>query len=158
MLYSEKIKNSKRHAESKHLDLTFIDRITPPKAFCWNNVKKLEKKCVNRTIMPPPSALMGPYKQCPLWSYGTGNGGEFSSDEMREITSILNIQLCTTAGERPFQNGLCERVHAITDMMLVRLILRHNCLGHTWLEIPCTCGMVTVVTSSSLEKIPTCKT
>ena len=40
---------------------------------------------------------------------------------MREITSILNIQLCTTAGESPFQNGLCERVHAITDMMLVKL-------------------------------------
>ena len=39
----------------------------------------------------------------------TDNGGEFSSDEMREITSVLNIQLCTTAGESPFQNGLCER-------------------------------------------------
>ena len=51
----------------------------------------------------------------------TDNGGEFSSDEMRENTSILNIQLCTTAGESPFQNGLCERVHAITDMMLVKL-------------------------------------
>ena len=51
----------------------------------------------------------------------TDNGGEFNSDEMREITSILNIQLCTTAGESPLQNGLCERVHAITDMMLVKL-------------------------------------
>ena len=51
----------------------------------------------------------------------TDNGGEFSSDEMREITSILNVQLCTTSGESPFQNGLCERVHAITDMMLVKL-------------------------------------
>lgn len=40
---------------------------------------------------------------------------------MREITSILNVQLCTTSGESPFQNGLCERVHAITDMMLVKL-------------------------------------
>ena len=51
----------------------------------------------------------------------TDNSGEFNSDEMREITSILNVQLCTTAGESPFQNGLCERVHAITDMMLVKL-------------------------------------
>ena len=51
----------------------------------------------------------------------TDNGGEFSSDEMRETTSILNIQLCTTAGESPFQNGLCERVQAITDMMLTIL-------------------------------------
>ena len=50
----------------------------------------------------------------------TDNGGEFNSDEMTEITSILNVQLCTTAGESPFQNRLCERVHAITDMMLVK--------------------------------------
>lgn len=41
------------------------------------------------------------------------NGGEFSSDEMREIASILNIRLCTTAGMSPYQNGLCERVHAV---------------------------------------------
>ena len=51
----------------------------------------------------------------------TDNDGELSSDEMREITSILNIQLCTTAGESSFQNGLCKRVHAITDIMLVKL-------------------------------------
>ena len=51
----------------------------------------------------------------------TDNGGEFSSHEIREITSILNIQLYTKAGESPFQNGLCERVHAITDMVPVKL-------------------------------------
>ena len=51
----------------------------------------------------------------------TDNGGEFSSDEMREVASILNVKVCTSAGESPFQNGLCERVHAVTDMMLVKL-------------------------------------
>ena len=51
----------------------------------------------------------------------TDNGGEFNSDEMREVESILNIQVCTTAGESPSQNGLCERVHAVTDMMLTKL-------------------------------------
>lgn len=40
---------------------------------------------------------------------------------MREVESILNIQICTTAAESPFQNGLCERVHAVTDMMLTKL-------------------------------------
>ena len=50
----------------------------------------------------------------------TDNSAEFNSDETREITSILNIQRCTTAGESPFQNRLCERVHDITDMMLVK--------------------------------------
>ena len=51
----------------------------------------------------------------------TDNGGEFNSDEIRVITSVLSVQLCTTSGESPIQNGLCERVHAITDMMLVKL-------------------------------------
>ena len=36
------------------------------------------------------------------------NGGEFSSDETREVTSVLNVEVCTTAAESPFQNGLCE--------------------------------------------------
>ena len=51
----------------------------------------------------------------------TDNGGEFTSDEMREVMSILNVRTCTTAGMSPFQNGLCERVHAITDGMLTKL-------------------------------------
>ncbi|XP_053390667.1 uncharacterized protein LOC128553511 [Mercenaria mercenaria] len=56
-----------------------------------------------------------------MGSLMTDNGGEFNSDEVREITSILNIRVCTTSAESPFQNGLCERVHAITDMMLTKL-------------------------------------
>ena len=51
----------------------------------------------------------------------TDNGVEFSSEEMREIASIFNIRLCTTAGMSLLQNGLCERVHAVTDMMLIKL-------------------------------------
>ena len=56
----------------------------------------------------------------------TDNGGEFNSDEIREVESILNIQVCTIAGEKPFQNGLCERVHAVTDMMLTKLEYEQN--------------------------------
>ena len=51
----------------------------------------------------------------------TDDGGEFSPDEMREVMSILNVRVITTAAESPFQNGLCERVHAVTDMMLLKL-------------------------------------
>ncbi|KAL5007820.1 hypothetical protein ScPMuIL_016626 [Solemya velum] len=51
----------------------------------------------------------------------TDNGREINSDEMREVASILNIRVCTTAGMSPFQNGLCKRVHAVTDRMLVKL-------------------------------------
>ena len=49
------------------------------------------------------------------------NGGEFNADEIREVASILNVELCTTAAESPFQNGLCERIHAVTDSMLLKL-------------------------------------
>ena len=38
----------------------------------------------------------------------TDNGGEFSSDEMYQVMSILNVRVITTAAESPFQNGLCE--------------------------------------------------
>lgn len=56
-----------------------------------------------------------------MGSIMTDNGGEFSSDEMREVMSVLNVRVITTAAESPFQNGLCERVHAVTDMMLLKL-------------------------------------
>ena len=51
----------------------------------------------------------------------TDNGGEFTSEEIRETTSFLNIKKYTTAAEAPWQNGLCERVHAITDQILSKL-------------------------------------
>ena len=52
------------------------------------------------------------------------NGGEFNSDEMREVASVLdvNVHVCTTAAQSPFQNGLCERNHAITDNILTKLV------------------------------------
>ena len=49
------------------------------------------------------------------------NGGEFSADEIREAASILNVVVVTTAAESPFQNGLNERNHGITDFMLSKL-------------------------------------
>ena len=55
----------------------------------------------------------------------TDNGGEFNADEMREVCSILNVFVNTTAAESPFQNGLCERVHSVTDMMLTKLKADH---------------------------------
>ena len=51
----------------------------------------------------------------------TDNGGEFSSDEMRDVASVLNVELLTTAAESPFQNGICERNHAVTDTMLIKM-------------------------------------
>ncbi len=55
----------------------------------------------------------------------TDNGGEFNSEELREVASVLNTETCTTAAYSPFQNGLCERNHAVVDNMLVKL--REQC-------------------------------
>lgn len=49
------------------------------------------------------------------------NGGEFSSDEMRQVCSILNVDKITTAAYSPYQNGLCERNHAVIDSMLLKM-------------------------------------
>ena len=32
------------------------------------------------------------------------NGGEFSSEETPEVASLLNLEVCTTAANSPFQN------------------------------------------------------
>ena len=49
------------------------------------------------------------------------NGGEFTSDEIREVKSILNVHDLTTGAESPWQNGLCEKNHALIDNILERL-------------------------------------
>ena len=56
-----------------------------------------------------------------MGSIMTDDGGEFSSDEMREVMSILNVRVITTAAESPFEDGLCERVQEVTDRMLLKL-------------------------------------
>ena len=57
------------------------------------------------------------------------NGGEFSSEETREVTSLLNLEVCTTAANSPFQNGLCERIHSVTDNKgLFRFRMRNEIL------------------------------
>lgn len=50
------------------------------------------------------------------------NGGEFCSEEMKQVCSYLNVEIFTTAAESPFQNGLCEKVHHITDSILTKLV------------------------------------
>ena len=50
------------------------------------------------------------------------NGGEFSNNEMRELTDCLGIEVDTTAARSPWQNGLCERNHAVTDRCLEKIL------------------------------------
>ena len=53
------------------------------------------------------------------------NGGEFSNAEIRDVASGLNIKLHTTAGYAPNQNGLCERVHGVIDLILHKLCTQY---------------------------------
>ena len=57
-----------------------------------------------------------------MGSIMTDNGGELSSDEMREVASFLNVRFFTIAADSPFQNGLFERALSVTDMMLPQLM------------------------------------
>ena len=50
------------------------------------------------------------------------NGGEFNNEEIREMSSILNIKISSTPRESPWSNGSCERNHQITDRMLEILV------------------------------------
>ena len=59
------------------------------------------------------------------------NGGEFSCEEMREITSVLNIHVPPCIHVTMYHGwgksfSECERVHAITDMMLVKLLAEYG--------------------------------
>ena len=46
------------------------------------------------------------------------NGGEFCNEEMREVSSLLNIELKTTGANSPWQNGTVERNHMVTDTII----------------------------------------
>ena len=61
------------------------------------------------------------------------NGGDFTADEIREVCSILNDTIATTGIESPFQNGLCERNHAIVDNML-RKMVELNLVPMGWIK------------------------
>ena len=55
------------------------------------------------------------------------NGGEFSSKEPREVASLLNLEVSTTAADSLYENGIRERIHSVTDIMLLKL--EKQCLG-----------------------------
>ena len=52
----------------------------------------------------------------------TDNGGEFTGEEMRIVTSYLNVYKDTTGAEAPWMNGLNERNHALADNILRQVV------------------------------------
>ena len=50
------------------------------------------------------------------------NGGEFANEEYKDMCENLNIDVKHTAADSPWQNGLCERNHAVIDSALTRIV------------------------------------
>ena len=50
------------------------------------------------------------------------NGREFSNKKMRELCETFNIQMLTSGGYSPWQNGLCEKNHHLIDMMIEKMM------------------------------------
>ena len=57
----------------------------------------------------------------PPKKYIADNGGEFANELYRDMCENLNIEVLKTGAESPFQNGLCERNHAIVDQMFTKM-------------------------------------
>ena len=58
------------------------------------------------------------------------NGGEFSNNEIRDLSNIFSIKLLTTAAESPWSNGICERLNATLGDIVSKIIDDTNCGVH----------------------------
>ena len=50
------------------------------------------------------------------------NGGEFANEQFRDMAENLSIEVWNTAGSSPWQNGLCERNHAVVDNCVQKIL------------------------------------
>ena len=50
------------------------------------------------------------------------NGGEFANAHYRDMCENLNIEIANTAAYSPWQNGLCERNHAVVDDCVSKML------------------------------------
>ena len=50
------------------------------------------------------------------------NGGEFYNSKFKDVCQNLNIKIKVTSAQSPFQNGLCERNHALTDNIVEKMM------------------------------------
>ena len=55
------------------------------------------------------------------------NGGEFANQDMLTLAENFNINLCVSAANSPFSNGLVERHNAIIANMLDRILEENDC-------------------------------
>ena len=67
--------------------------------------------------------------------YLVDNGGEFANREFITYCKNMNIQICTTAAESPWSNGLVERHNAVLGMTVSKVMKDVNCQLEVAVEI-----------------------
>ena len=50
------------------------------------------------------------------------NGGEFGNNLHKEMVAHFNAEVCNTGTESPWQNGICERNHAVIDLCVENML------------------------------------
>ena len=95
--------------------LHMIDAYTRFSVSMWLT-RKLTS-CVAEGVLTHWVAIFGLPKR--IW---TDLGGEFCSDEIKEIGELLNVELGTAGGLAPWMNGLCERNHQVIDTCLEKMM------------------------------------
>ncbi|VDI71372.1 Hypothetical predicted protein [Mytilus galloprovincialis] len=60
---------------------------------------------------------MGPPKR-----FLADNGGEFANEIFCDMCANLNIDIMNTAANSPWQNGICERNHAVVDDCVSKIL------------------------------------
>lgn len=60
---------------------------------------------------------MGPPKR-----FLADNSGEFANEIFRDMCANLNIDVMNTAAYSPWQNGICERNHAVVDDCVAKIL------------------------------------
>ena len=59
--------------------------------------------------------------------YLVDNGVEFANREFITYCKNMNIQICTTAAESPWSNGVVERHNAVLGMTVLKVMKVVNC-------------------------------
>ena len=56
------------------------------------------------------------------------NGGEFYNQHFKDLCNNMNIRLYASSAESPWQNGLCERNHSLTDKIMEKMFQEDSSL------------------------------
>ena len=72
---------------------------------------------VIRAIFVRWISIFGPPKK-----FFSDNGGEFNNDEFKDMGEKFNIRVMGTSAESPFSNGVCERLNAVLENSVRKIV------------------------------------